>query len=409
MHTLPEGRPGASLDEAASRALAVAALRDRTSLDATAGQAREVSARPSKLTGRTDWVFTFTDTTESPLPQGEPRIDVSIAGDEVTAVRRYVFVPEDWTRRARAAGTRATIVRIASGTLFGGLLVASAVLGVISWSRKRYAPWLFLLGTGMMFVAALVNGANGWPAVMASLSTAQPLPLQVGAVAGVGLVGLGLVSVLVGLALGAVPHRLPPGARLPDRDALRLGMAAGAVAAGVSAAAAWLRMPPWARLPEIAPLNTAWPFVEVATDPITGYLTRLAVVLALFTAVDVVTRGWTRLRVPAAVALAAVGFVAVGAPPGSGVGGWLLAGLLTGAALVVVFVTLLRTDLSMTPVVLGTAAALGALVRGTHGPFPSAVPGSLTAAVLMLAISWLWFRELRRAPVAKQSVETATG
>jgi len=37
------------------------------------------------------------------------------------------------------------------------------------------------------------------------------------------------------------------------------------------------------------------------------------------------------------------------------------------------------------------------------------VPGSLTAAVLMLAISWLWFRELRRAPVAKQSVETATG
>jgi len=37
------------------------------------------------------------------------------------------------------------------------------------------------------------------------------------------------------------------------------------------------------------------------------------------------------------------------------------------------------------------------------------VPGSLTAAVLMLAISWLWFRELRRAPVAKEPVETTAG
>jgi hypothetical protein len=408
IHTLPEARPGASLDEAGARALALRALKERTSLDAAAGQAREVSARPSKLAARTDWVFTFADATIAPLPQGEARVDVSIAGDEVTAVRRYVFVPEEWERQQRAARIRGTIVRIAAGMLFGGLLVASAILGVIAWSRRRYAPWVFVLGMGIMFVAALINAANGWPAVLAALSTAQPLPLQVGAVAGVGLVGLALVAVLVGLALGAVPHRLPAGARLPDRDALTLGLAAGAVAAAVSAGAGWLRTPAWGRFPEIAPLNTAWPFVEVATDPVTGYLTRLAVLLALFTGLDAFTRGWTRRRPMAVAALAAVGFVAAGPPPGAGLAGWLAAGVLTAIALVTVLVTLLRVDLSMTPIVLGTAASLGALSRGLQQPFPAALPGGVIAALLIAGIAWIWFRALRRAPVAKP-VEPVAG
>jgi hypothetical protein len=396
LHTLPEGRPGASLDESAARDLARRALRDRAQLDATAGQAREVSARPAKLKARTDWTFTFADTTITPLPQGEARIDVTIAGDEITGVRRYVYVPEEWSRQQRAAGIRSTIARIFAGVLFGGLLVAAAVIGVIVWSRGRYTPLVFLLGTTLMLGASLVNAANGWPAIMASLSTAQPLPLQLGAVAGVGLVGLALVSALVGLALGAVPRRLMETVRLPDRDAIPMGIAGGLVAAAVSAAGTWLRTPPWARIPDITPLNTVIPFVEVATDPIPGFLIRLAVLLALFIAIDRVTTGWTRLRVPAAIGLALAGFVAAGPPTGAGVSGWLAAAALTASALVIVYVALLRIDLSMTPLALGTAASLGALTRGAHRPFPGALPGALVAAILMSALAWVWFRALRK-------------
>ena len=88
-------------------------------------------------------------------------------------------------RRRRAS----VIVRILAGILFGGLLLWAAIIGVILWSRGRYSPVVFLLGAALMLVAAVANGANGFPAIMASLSTAQPLPLQLGAVAGVGLVG----------------------------------------------------------------------------------------------------------------------------------------------------------------------------------------------------------------------------
>jgi hypothetical protein len=74
----------------------------------------------------------------------------------------------------------------------------------------------------------------------------------------------------------------------------------------------------------------------------------------------------------------------------------LTAGALTGAALVVGYVTLLRIDLSMTPLVLGSAAILGALARGAQRPFPGALPASLIAGILMAGVAWLWFRALRR-------------
>jgi hypothetical protein len=247
-----------------------------------------------------------------------------------------------------------------------------------------------------MSIASVVNAVNGYPTILASLSTAQPLPLQLGAIAGVGLVGLTLVAALVGLTLGAVPRRLAETGRLPEREAILLGVAGGLVAAGVAAAATWVRTPPWAHLPDLTPLNTVSPFVEVAIDPITGFLTRLAVMLAMFLGLDHLTRGFTRWRVPAAIALVVAGFFAAGPPAGAAVSGWLLAGALTGVALLVVYLALVRVDLSMTPLTLGTAAALGSLARGVQRPFPGAMPAALVAAVLMAALGWLWFKALRR-------------
>ena len=97
---------------------------------------------------------------------------------------------------------------------------------------------------------SVVNAANGWPAIMASLSTAQPLPLQLGAVAGVGLVGLALVSALVGLALGAVPRRLADMVRLPERDADPAGHLGGRRGGrGLRRRASGCARRPWARDP----------------------------------------------------------------------------------------------------------------------------------------------------------------
>jgi len=410
-HQVPEGRPGASLEENVARQIAQEALAARTGLKITERQAREISAHPQKLKARTDWTFTFTDTTIPPLERPlssfpsvanslsvlEPRIDVVVAGSEVVRVGRYVHVPEDWERAERAANTRNTILRIGSGLVFGGLLVAAAVLGVIAWSRGRYAPRLFFTTAALMLAASIADAANGWPTVLASLQTALPLGLQILGVVGIGLVALTMTSSLAGLAIGALPHRLANAGEIAERDALRLGIAAGAFGAAVAFAAAALRTPEWAGAPAVGPLGAYVPVLAVAIDPIAGFITRLAVLGSLFAFVQVWTAGWTRGRALGGIAIAAAGFLSAGAPPGIHLGGWALGGRVTAAGMLAAFVTLLRADLTMVPLTLGTMMAIGVLAGGAQRPFPGALAGSILAAIVLGVVSWWWFRALRRA------------
>jgi hypothetical protein len=227
------------------------------------------------------------------------------------------------------------------------------------------------------------------------LITAAPLPLQIAGLIGVGLVGLTITAVLAGLALGAVPDRLSASS-LPNADALRLGMAAGLFGAALAAAGAWLRTPAWAQTPDIAPFGTLAPLLQVAIDPVPGLLIRTAVILVTLAAIDRVTSGWTRHRAPAAAALALIGFLSTGVPAGSHLGGWMAAGLVMAAALPAIYATLLRFDLTMVPIGLGTMSAVAALARGAERPFPGALAGSLVAVMVIGLVAWWWWRALRR-------------
>jgi hypothetical protein len=396
-HRVPEGRAGASLDEAVARQLAHRALSERLRLDSGAGQVREISARPSKLKARTDWTFTFSDTTVPPLPQGEPRIDVDIAGDEIASTESYLFVPEEWQRRQRAAATRNLILRILTTMVSAGLLVGAAVAGVIAWSRRRYSPGLFAAGAALMFVVSLVRGANNWPTVLAALRTDAPLQLQVIGVIGIGLVGLLLSAVLVGLVLGAVPPRLAGTGALSQRDAWRLGIAAGLFGAAGAAAASWLRTPVWARRPALEAAGTFVPWLQTAIDPLTRVLMITAVLLAALAAVEAGTSAWTRRRMLGTAVLVVVGFAGAGVPAGIDAGGWLLAGAVISACLTGAYVTLLRYDLTMVPVAVATMVGVGALAQGAQRAYPGALTGSVPAAALAAALGWWWFRALRRA------------
>ncbi|MEP7304871.1 MAG: hypothetical protein ABJA98_05085 [Acidobacteriota bacterium] len=396
-HTLPEGRPGAALTEDEARRLAVAAIADRLGLNVARADASEISARPAKLKARTDWTFTFLDKTVEALPKGELRVAIEMAGDEVAAAGRFVYVPDDWQRQARAAATRNTILRILIGLVFGGVLVGAAIFGVMAWSQRRFTPRLFVAGAGLMLVASTIAAANTWPTLLAALPTVAPLPVAIGGVAATGLVGLTIMAVLIGLALGAVPRRLSRSNWLPSGDVISLGAAAGLFAAGIAAAATWLRTPEWAATTDLSSLGTLAPIVQVAIGPITGLLTRMAVILSMLTAIDHVTSGWTRWRATSCAALALVGLLAAGVPAGSHYAGWLAAGFVTAVGLVAAYVTLLRFDLTMVPVAIGTMAASEALGRVAQRPVPGVLVGTAIAAVVVLFLGWWWSRALDRS------------
>jgi hypothetical protein len=393
-HVVPQGRAGASLDETAARALALNAVKERYGLDRA--QLRETSARPSQEKARKDWTLTFADTTIAPVGQGEARIDVNVAGDEVASTSKYVYVPEEWERAQRAAMTRNLVIQIATSVTFGGLLIAAAIGGMMAWSRGRYAPRLFLLAAVLALGLAVAGLANSWPALIANLPTVAPLQLQLLGVLAIAAVGLTLLAAMVGLAIGALPHHLAGLGRMADKDAALLGIAAGLFGAAAGGAASAIRTPIWARPPSIDSAVAVVPILDVALDPLAGFLTAMAVLLTAVIAMDRVTAGWTERRAPAIVLLALVGFLSGGVPAGSHAGGWAIAGLLMAGALVIVYVTLLRFDPTLVPLALGTMAAIRSLGLVVHGAFPGAAAGGILAAVLVASFSWWWFRLLRR-------------
>src|SRR5260221_10358532 len=182
-----------------------------------------------------------------------------LAGAEIASFARYIYVPEEWERQQRAASTRNLIIQIAISVVFAGLLLSAAVGGMIAWSRGRYAPRLFLAAAAMVLAASIVDLANGWPTVVASLSTSAPLAIQLLGIIAVGFIGVALVAAVVGLALGALPHRLGPLGAMPGRAAVGLGIAAGPFRAPAAALAATLRPPGSARIPAGGIARTAPP------------------------------------------------------------------------------------------------------------------------------------------------------
>jgi hypothetical protein len=233
--------------------------------------------------------------------------------------------------------------------------------------------------------------------VLANLNTAAPLALQLIGILAVGFVGLALLSALIGLAIGAVPHRLAGPGRINGRDAVRLGIAAGLTGAAAAALATSLRTPAWAQFPVVSPLGTVVPFVATAVDPIAGFLTRLAVITATLGTIDRITGSWRQRRIAGVVLLAAFGFLSGGVPVSGHAMGWLAAGAIVAVTLTLTYITLLRFDLTLVPIALGTMIAVGLVARGVQRAFPGALAGSIAGAVLLALVSWFWFRTLRRA------------
>jgi hypothetical protein len=161
-----------------------------------------------------------------------------------------------------------------------------------------------------------------------------------------------------------------------------------------------VRTPTWANSPAINSTGAVLPILSVALEPVAGFLTRAAVLLSLLTGVTQATAGWTRRRALGVAIIAGVGFLGVGAPAGSSMVGWAIAGLILAVGLAVVSTTLFRADLTMIPVALGTMMALTALMRGAQRAFPGALPGSIIAAALTLLLAWWLFGALRKAMTA---------
>jgi Type II CAAX prenyl endopeptidase Rce1-like len=387
-HELPEARAGASLDETTARELAKRALVQRFAIDAAV--LKDVSAVPSKLPQRTDWVVTFSDTSRS-LPRGELRLSTRIAGGEVAETRRFVFIPEEWERSDRNAQTIASI--IGGGTLLLGvvMVLAGMILSIVSWSRHQFSVPLFLAMLASLLILSTGRLANNFPILMAQLSTAQPLRLQLAVLLGSTTVGVALQAAALALIAGAVPYWCSTG-RLGLPAAARLGLSLGAIGAGTAAVSTLSSNGPlW---PSYAGAATFAPLMASATTPVLGLLTRITLLLLIVGAANRMTAGWTRRRTLTAVLIVAVGGVLGNSASPLNIGMWIAAAIVIGLILLAAYVFVLRHDVSVIPLAAAFVATVGTLAEALSRAYPGALPGALIAVGIMWLAAYAWFRTL---------------
>ena len=405
-HRLPEARPGADLPEEEARALAQAAVREQFGLDVaeaeTSGRLTEISAESAKHPDRRDWTFTFEDEDGYPLDEGAARVHVRIAGDEVADVSRYVHVPEEWEREDRNRQVIPGVLGIVGIILVVLALIAGVVVGIVSWTRKKFSVTAFLVTLLFLLLSSILSAVNNWPTYISALDTSQPFLFQVIILLAGLAIAFSLIAVALGIVVGWVQRmQLDSGGQSPTLlQSVLVGVSLGAFVAALRAAAGSFGTslaPEWASL---ADANAYVPALSAAISPLfPSLITPAAFLLLTFTAIGHWTRGWTRNQAAFSVVLVALGLL-IGGTAAGGVTGWLVSGALSGILLLVLYPYVLRYDLTVIPVGVATMAILAQARQVVLAAYPGAVAGGILAIILLAAAGVFWTSKLRRAPAA---------
>jgi len=395
-HILPEAAAGTSISENEARALAHEAMKKEFQIDSSA--LKEVSAVPSKLKARTDWVLTYSAEGEGKLPQGERRIAVQISGAKVADVYRFVHVPEEWDRQERDKQTIPTMTSNGCSVVLAAIVLGGIVVAIVSWSRKKYVISSFLLLSALLLVLNVAGLLNSIPTLSAQFSTAQPFQIQMFVLVGAGILGMMLFSVGMGLIGGLVHQWCWADEPSQPRPVWLIGISLGAIAAGVLAFGSSLSPSLTPRWANYGLLNSYVPLLTALTGPVAGYFTQSITVLFIFAGLNRYTSHWTRGKILCGILLFLFGFAITGAGVIETIPSWLIEGTIAGCLLFAGYLLVLRYSARAVLIAVGVIQVLGMLKQGSNKAYPLSVPGSVVAAVLVVVAMWFWHRRVGSVP-----------
>jgi membrane protease YdiL (CAAX protease family) len=391
-HQLPEARPGDSLTVEQTRRIAHEVIKSNYQMDPLA--LKEISAVAAKRPARQDWTFEFSDTLNYPLPEGEARLAVEIAGNEVMDAYRYVHVPEEWARAERNRRNLPRIIEISCIALIVGLVITGVVVAIVGWTRKNFSVRVFLGFLALLYGLNLIGVFNNWPSLVAQFSTAQPFKTQAFIFIASSLVSLLLYAAALALILGFVDKWKSKTAPVTISKALLWGLSFGVFAAGLLALIGFLA-------PSLRPLwgsygaaGTYLPLLEVGLDPVGGFIMQTTLLLFIFAAVDHSTNSWSQRKALFSALFIVLGLIFAGARSVETIPFWLASGLVMGVILLGAYLFVFRFHLALVPLAMGVMTVLGVLKQGIYQSIPAALPGALIAIALIGLFAFYWFKKL---------------
>jgi hypothetical protein len=250
-HTLAEDAPGPNLTKEAAQARAETFLRDSKKIDL--GRWKLVQAESNKLPARTDHSFVWEEIQAlNPSPSeseaAHVRISLGVQGQEVSAYRIFIHLPEDWVRKQNETTLANTVLTVLLLSLVGGFGVAVLIIFLRNLKSPQIAavPWRRIAVWSLVILAAaLLRFITLEPLYLLMYRTDQPFATFVGTLLisqtlgavlfySVAILVLGLASFFVVRAYGS--DCLPFSHALPGtyyRDAILVMLSGWAVTVGL--------------------------------------------------------------------------------------------------------------------------------------------------------------------------------
>ncbi len=396
-HTLPEDMEGAVLEKEKAQELSYLAISEQFGLDPL--QLKEISAIPEKLPNRKDWSFTYSDTINYTLPEGELRYFVGIAGEKIIRVWRYIYVPEEWTREYTNISKPANTFKSLFIMIIFIVYFFAVVLAIINWSKKKFSFKTFILFLIFLFILQIVVFFNGWSTEIANFSTSQPFGNQVfSSVFGFGLKAI-FFSFALAVIMGYIKNQQVKISETKNIFIPSFGWGAGFI--GVLAILSLFA-------PSLAPIRpdvNRWadylPFVGVFLKPLFSYFSMTILVIFLVMIINKLTGSWTEkkwigiiLILIITLDLAASKLLEVITT--ETILNCLITGLVVGLLILLVYVNFCRFKMASIPVITGVVYLFNTLKQGLYAPYPVALAGSVASAVIIVAISIYWSKLLNK-------------
>jgi hypothetical protein len=343
-HEIPEGRAIPSLTEEGARKVALDVLQRTYGIDPS--QLGELSSTAAKLPARTDWSFVFSNTTIS-LPSGEARVAVRVAGDSVAAIRRFVFIPESWSREERNRQNSVGIVKGISALLVALIMLAGVGISLKKWVQHAASYKSFWFSFGFFFLVNSINFINVLPVRLAQFSTEGPRLNQFVTLFSLSFIKIIFVSGSLGLVLGNILQFLRRHPRLKDLTSIRVGYSIGILGTVLLAGISRLLPPLGPVTGKLDALNSFIPRLY-GFQTVVNYTVVTLFALLIGSALQVYTRGWKLNRVWAACSIILLGFIIAGLQAETLIH-WGVMGLSTGLVLLAVYQFILKSTLNLIP------------------------------------------------------------
>jgi membrane protease YdiL (CAAX protease family) len=307
-HVLDEKAAGARLDAGKARELATAFVERTYSLPV--GRYREVDANEEKRDNRTDHTFVWEDP-DFKIGEARARVSVELIGDEPSAYRRFLKLPEEWLREF----ARPRLL----GYLFPGLLGAAGLPLLIVFVRRlgrHEFHWrLYLALSGVALCLSVASTLNQWPTLLARYPTETALDNYVGQLALGRLMTalLAALAVFVGVLAVDVFRQLALGRRALTPPSAARAASVAVMVWGAGRVLGWAgQLTPGPRLS--VPLvsfpgaDTALPGLAVVSQAFTAAVLVLCMLaVAAFAAMHFLKLGWQLAAVAAFAAAFAAG------------------------------------------------------------------------------------------------------